>query len=509
MTVVRCHVLAFVVLALGHGLVLGDDAKKGKDKEPAEVSYYKHVRPILQQHCQGCHQPAKAEGGFIMTSYADLFKKGDHEEPGILPGNVDKSLIVAQILPHDGKPPAMPRGKEPLAQREVNLIKRWIAQGAKDDTPASTREVVDADHPPIYTSLPVITALAYSPDSKLLAVSGYHEVLLHHAEGSGLVGRLVGLSERIQSLAFSPDGKWLAAVGGSPGRFGEVQLWDVARKRLKLSLPFGFDTLYGVSWSHDSTRIAFGCPDHSVRAIDTAGKQVLFQGGHSDWVLGTVFSREDQYIISVSRDMSMKLTEVATQRLIDNVTSITPGALKGGLAAVDRRPLKAKKMSKVPPDTPGVPPKVYDEVICGGADGTPRLYKIHRETARKIGDDDNRVRQYQPLPGRVYALAFNSDGTLFVAGSSLDGTGETRVYKVDDGKMVKCAGQKGAVYAVAFRPDGEAVASAGFDGEVRLNDPETGELLGQFIPCPLTGGEATRTSGLSGGSRDLGSAQRR
>jgi hypothetical protein len=49
----------------------------------------------------------------------------------------------------------------------------------------------------------------------------------------------------------------------------------------------------------------------------------------------------------------MKLTEVPTQRFIDNVTSITPGALKGGLIAVDRRPLKEKKLQKVPADTPG------------------------------------------------------------------------------------------------------------------------------------------------------------
>ena len=84
---------------------------------------------------------------------------------------------------------------------------KWIAQGAKDDTPASHRDIVDAEHPPVYTLPPVITALDYSPDGNLLAVSGYHEVLLHKADGSGLVARLVGLSERIQSLAFSPDGK--------------------------------------------------------------------------------------------------------------------------------------------------------------------------------------------------------------------------------------------------------------------------------------------------------------
>jgi len=482
------------LLAWAHGAVLGGDAKKDKDHETGPVSYYKHIRPIFQQHCQGCHQPAKAEGSFVMTSYAALLKKGEHEEPGIVPGNVAKSMIVAQITPHNGKPPAMPRGKEPLSDREVDQIKRWIAEGARDDTPASTRDIVDMEHPPTYLLLPVITAVAYSPDSKLLAVSGYHEILLHQADGSGLVARLVGLSERIQSLAFSPDGKLLAAVGGSPGRFGEVQIWEVARHRLKLSLPMTFDTVYGVSWSHDGTRIAFGCADNSVRAIEAkTGKQVLYQGGHSDWVFGTVFSRQDEYIVSVSRDMSVKLTDVATQRLIDNITSITPGGLKGGLTAVDRRPLKDKKMSKVPPDTPGVPPRVYDEVMCGGSDGVPRLYKIHRETARKIGDDDNRVRQFEPMPGRLYALAFNVDGSFFAAGSSYNGTGEVRVYKTDDGKLVKCARQKGAVYAVAFRPDGKAVASAGFDGVVRLNDPQTGKLLREFNPCPMGTSTATIT----------------
>ena len=41
----------------------------------------------------------------------------------------------------------------------------------------------------------------------------------------------------------------------------------------------------------------------------------------------------------------MKLTEVATQRFIDNITSITPGALKGGLAAVAVRPPALRGLS--------------------------------------------------------------------------------------------------------------------------------------------------------------------
>jgi WD40 repeat protein len=111
---------------------------------------------------------------------------------------------------------------------------------------------------------------------------------------------------------------------------------------------------------------------------------------------------------------------------------------------------------------------------------------MHRETKRVIGDDANKVREYEPLPGRIFASAFNGDGTLFAVGSSLDGKGEVRVYQTADGKRVATfEGQQGAVYALAFRPDGKEVASVGFDGAVRLNDPATGKLVKEFVPVPL------------------------
>ena len=213
----------------------------------SEVSYYKDIRPIFQANCQGCHQPAKAKGDYIMTDFSQLLSGGDIEEPVIVAGQPDQSYLVELITPIDGKA-EMPQKKDPLHQTEIELVKRWITQGAKNDTPASAQERYSADNPPNYILPPVITSLDFSPDGKLLAVPGFHEVVLHKADGSGMVARLIGLSERIESVTFSPDGKRLAVTGGLPARMGEVQIWDVKTHKLILSAPVTFDTVPG--WNH-------------------------------------------------------------------------------------------------------------------------------------------------------------------------------------------------------------------------------------------------------------------
>ena len=269
-----------------------------------------------------------------------------------------------------------------------------------------------------------------------------------------------------------------------------------------LSVPVTYDTVYGTSWSPDGSKIAFGCADNTVRAVDAkTGDQVLFMGSHSDWVLDTVFSADGSHLISVGRDMAVKLTEVATQRFVDNITSITPGALKGGLSAVARHPKR-------------------DEIVVVGSDGEPKLYRVFRQSIRVIGDDSNLIRKFPAMPGRVYSVAISSDGKRIAAGSSLDATGEVSVYNYDfdttlpptikkiQEKVVttRSAEQAAAleayhnegvkqianvkirqsgIYAVAFRPDGKILAAAGADGFVRFFNPENGSLVKEFAPVAI------------------------
>jgi len=470
------------------------------------VSFHKQIVPVLQAKCQGCHQPAKASGEFVMTNFARLLNGGESGEKAIVPGKPGESKLIAQITPVDGAAAMPPNGK-PLSDVEIELVHRWIEEGAEDDTPASTKVHFSRENPPVYSLPPVVTSIDFAPNGELLAVAGFNEVLLHKADGSGIADRLIGLSERIESVRFSPDGKRLAVTGGQPGRLGEVQVWDVDKRELLLSHSVTYDTVYGASWSPDGKLISFGCSDNSVRAINAeTGEQVLFQGAHSDWVRDTVFTVENEssHVLSVSRDMTVKLTEVETNRFIDNVTSITPGALKGGVNTIARHPER-------------------DEIVVGGADGIPKVYRVFRITARKIGDDSNLIKTLEPMVGRVFCVAVSRDGKRIAAVSSLDGKGELAVYSYefdtnlpDDLKAISAkrvrerneAEQKkldeyrskdikrianikideSPLYAVAFSPNGSQVAIAGGDGTVRLFDTATGNPVTTFAAAPVGAG---------------------
>src|SRR5688572_18193466 len=94
-----CRLLLALACAITvHGVAMADAVEP---TQLAEVSYQREIVPILRAHCQGCHQPARAEGGVDLTSRTGLFAEGDSGVAIVTPGQVDASELLAQITPDE------------------------------------------------------------------------------------------------------------------------------------------------------------------------------------------------------------------------------------------------------------------------------------------------------------------------------------------------------------------------------------------------------------------------
>src|SRR5262249_4967600 len=127
---------------------------------------------------------------------------------------------------------------DPLSKAEIDLITRWIKEGAKLDGDVKKdadliKELRVRFVPPVppkeYKFAVAVNALAFTPDSKKLVVSGTHELNVFDAESGKLEKRVRTRSRRATAMAFLPDGK-LVVAGGRPGEEGDVRVYDLSAK---------------------------------------------------------------------------------------------------------------------------------------------------------------------------------------------------------------------------------------------------------------------------------------
>jgi len=113
----------------------------------------------------------------------------------------------------------------------------------------------------------------------------------------------------VKSIAFSPDGKTLAA--GTAQR--TVKLWDVAIGQEVCTLSGHGLEVWGVAFSPDGKTLASGSLDHTVKLWDAAtGQEVRTLSGHTHFVYSVAFSPDGKTLASGSRDGMIKLWDVAT-----------------------------------------------------------------------------------------------------------------------------------------------------------------------------------------------------
>jgi len=98
------------------------------------VDFAREVQPLLAEHCLECHGPDDSKGGLVLTSRELALKALKSGAHGIVPGKPDESEMITRLLstdPDEQMPPPKHREKHPVKTRDIEVLKKWIAEGAK------------------------------------------------------------------------------------------------------------------------------------------------------------------------------------------------------------------------------------------------------------------------------------------------------------------------------------------------------------------------------------------
>lgn len=102
---------------------------------PSSVSYSKDVQPILSKNCSECHSPGGqgfVASGLDTTSYQTLMKGGKFG-PLVKPGDALTSTLNILVEGRAHSSIRMPHGREKLPDKDIDTLKAWVNEGAKDN----------------------------------------------------------------------------------------------------------------------------------------------------------------------------------------------------------------------------------------------------------------------------------------------------------------------------------------------------------------------------------------
>jgi RNA polymerase sigma factor (sigma-70 family) len=168
-------------------------------------------------------------------------------------------------------------------------------------------------------------AMCFTPDERrLIAEYGqdYKAIVVLDVASGKILHQLTGLQGPVDSLAVSPDGRWLASCSYNP-RPGEgddaVRLWDLHTGRQVKRLPHEFYAIYDLAFAPDGSRLsAGGAQEHGsapggvqVWEVPT-GKRLLTMNARTPSVKRLAFSPDGRMLAAGGHDASLRLWEVAT-----------------------------------------------------------------------------------------------------------------------------------------------------------------------------------------------------
>lgn len=95
-----------------------------------KIDYNTQVKPIFNKKCITCHGGVKQKAGFSLLFREEALGNTESGKPAIIPGKPDKSELIRRISIEDPEE-RMPFKHEPLSKEEIEILTKWIRQGAE------------------------------------------------------------------------------------------------------------------------------------------------------------------------------------------------------------------------------------------------------------------------------------------------------------------------------------------------------------------------------------------
>src|SRR5437867_900127 len=413
-------------------------------KAPAQST--SDVLALFSRRCVECHGPSKQSATLRLDSLDAVFR-GGRSGPPVLAGKSEESLLYQRV--QKGAEKRMPLKKDPLTDSELDLIRRWIDSGAKAEaSPADARaseqlslrpEALPRDFSPVFCLAgdpvgsrfalgrgltvevrelleaggeaksegkareaktiatlrgfgDVVQALAFSRDGKRLAAGEFGVVKVWDSQSWELLGALGPHPDRVLALVFSPDGKRLASGGGLSGERGEVKVWDLETGALAWSVAPHSDTVFALDWQQDGTRIITGGADRVTYVLEaTDGKTIRRLEAHTHHVLGVALSPDGKRAVSAGADRTARLWDVE----------------KGEYLRALRVNEKSVTSAAFSPDG--------KEIVTTSGDGTVRFWDPENQNQRgSFGEAKNYLQAGAYFSGGKRYAAAEQDGAVRV-----------------------------------------------------------------------------------------------
>jgi len=367
-----------------------------------------------------------------------------------------------------------------------------------------------------------VAAIAYSPTEPRLASAGADGVVRIWAVDSGR--QLFELNEHspgITSVAFHPDGRRLAAAGSDR----TVHVWDLASRKILFTIHGHTKEISRVLFSPDGKRLASASRDQTVRIWNSAdGAEISTLSGHTGPVLGLAFSADSRRLASSGVAIRVWDTETGDElfpirghtkpifalAFSPNGAHLASGSEDGTVRIWDAQTHpEHRQLSGMTREIAGVAFSP-DGRMLAATDGDVKvwetasgrlLYPLPRQpdpVTRVTFSPDGRhlvtaagwtVKFWNAASGKELKTfdqnssepVFSPDGNrLATVGWETNEAKEHRatvlVWDVQTGKkLYTLRGHGEHLFCLAFSPDGQLLASAGDDHQIKLWDVATGQ----------------------------------